>query len=322
MSLSVLLPVELFAHILAFLRDDRPTLRSLSLSTRTLHALAYPLLFTARDFRALSHTHLRPFLVHLGELRVFWRPDMYGDRDAHVLASSLAPHLSPKYIPRLHTLALRGIGTDGMAYLNTLAPALGAFSALTTLSLTSTYHRHMRDVQSLLSPTTLPHLAHLHLHAVTWFMPDYNDCDHDDVHARTTGPALTSLRVSPVYPSCMRPLLTWLARTPTAHSLRALDIPPETRMGADVLHLFASSKSIRHLVAPLRGLQPETLAKYTHLETLALSVGMDDVLTRHDARLPDLLAAVAHNPHLRVIEVRLPYVAGSTYVGPSDALGR
>ncbi|KAI0640362.1 hypothetical protein C8Q79DRAFT_1015307 [Trametes meyenii] len=179
----VRLPIKLFTQILAFLRNDRPTLRSLSLSTRTLHALTYPLLFTVRDFRALSHTHLRPFLIHLSELRVFWRPDMYGDRDAHVFASYLAPHLSTKSIPRLHTLALHGIGTDGMAYLNTLAPTPSAFSALTTLSLTSTYHRHMHDVQSLLSPTTLPHLAHLHLHAVTWFMPDHNDCDRDDVGA-------------------------------------------------------------------------------------------------------------------------------------------
>ncbi|KAI0672600.1 hypothetical protein C8Q78DRAFT_990981 [Trametes maxima] len=292
-----LLPVELYAHIVSFLDDDRPALRALSLSSRTLHALSHPLLFATRDFRALAYAHLQPFLPHLDLLRLFWRPDMHGDRDAQVLASSLAPHLSPTSIPRLRALALRGISADGTAYLATLAPALTAFPALTSLSLTCTYHRHMRDVQTLLSRHTLPRLAHLHLHAVTWFVPDHNDdCADSDPDALAAGPALTSLRISPVYPSCMRPLLAWLARTPTALSLRALDIPPDSRMGPDALRLFASSMS--------------TLATYTDLESLALSVGMDDVLTRNDARLPDLLAAVAHSPRLRAIELRIPYAAG------------
>ncbi|KAI0644159.1 hypothetical protein C8Q79DRAFT_927973 [Trametes meyenii] len=181
---------------------------------------------------------------------------MYGDRDAHVFASSLAPHLSPKYIPRLHTLALRGIGTDGMAYLNTLAPAPSAFSALT-----STYHRHMRDVQSLLSPTTLPYLAHLHLHAITWFMPDYNNCDRDDV-----------------------------TRTPSAHSLRALGIPPKPAWA------LTSSTSSYLPSRSTTSSPPSEGYNYMHLETLALSMGMDDVFTRHDTHLPDLLTAVTHNP--------------------------
>lgn len=249
MPVTARLPVELLAHITSYLGDDRTTLRSLCVSSHALHAVSYPILFSVRDFRALGTPYLKPFLVYLSELRIGWRPDMHGAKDASVLARFLAPYLSAEATPRLRKLTIRGIGADGMVYLNTLGDTLKDFSMLTTLHLNETYHRNMRDVQLLVN--ALPHLAHLHLNAITWANAEFNDCGDDcEFLAR---PALKTLRVSPVYPNCMLPLLAWLAHTPTARTLRTLDVPFTARIGPDALSHFGPS--VQHLSVPLRGLQ-------------------------------------------------------------------
>ncbi|KAJ8494777.1 hypothetical protein ONZ51_g2123 [Trametes cubensis] len=216
MVAQVHVPIELLAHIVTYIGGDNATLRNLCLSSRALHAVSYPLLFSARDFRALGCNHLAPFLPCVHEIRISWKPDMHRNGDAGVLAKSLTPHLSAETTPRLQKLVIRGISADGMTYLNTLGDAFKSFTSLTALHLNETGHRNMRDVQVLIS--ALPRLQHLFLNALTWISPEYNECP-DGESEFLERPALKSLRVSPVYPSCMIPLLVWLGRTPSARDL-------------------------------------------------------------------------------------------------------
>ncbi|KAI0759388.1 hypothetical protein BD413DRAFT_487895 [Trametes elegans] len=278
------LPVELLAHVLSFLRTDLDALRSVCLASHVLHAV----LFAVRDLRTVDRGYLKPFLP----LPISSRPDMHRDRDVHVLTRDLAPSLSPHITPRLHTLLVRGIGSSGMAYLSTLAALFKSFPSLTTLVLNETTHRDMHDVQLLIS--SLPHLAHLSLNALTWISPDYDD-EPDNEPDLFHRPALNSLRVSPVYPSCMLSLLSSLARTPTAHTLRTLDVPATAHIRSGALSPFGPS--LRHLSVPLRTLRPTDLARYPALQSLTLFLGRDDCHSHHPSHLPDILAALPHLSH-------------------------
>ncbi|OSC98262.1 hypothetical protein PYCCODRAFT_1427927 [Trametes coccinea BRFM310] len=317
-TVKILFPFELLAHIVGYIGDDNDALRNLCLSSRALHAISYPLLFALRDFRALQYAHLKPFLPYVRELRISWKPDMQRDRDAEVLARSLQPYLSSEATPRLQKLIIRGISADGMAYLNTLSPALNSFASLTSLLLNETYHRDMRDVQVLI--TSLPHLAHLSLNALTWISPDFNECPDSESTEFLDRPALRSLRVSPVYPSCMLPLLTWLARTPTACTLQTLEVPATARIGPDALSHFG--QSVRHLSVPMRGLRPTLFEKYTSLESLDVYVGIDDFLTQQYARLPEVVEVLPCRGTLRNLTIHIPHEATVTVGGPSDVFGR
>ncbi|KAI9061093.1 hypothetical protein FKP32DRAFT_1655045 [Trametes sanguinea] len=315
---KVCFPFELLAHIVGYIGDDNAALRNLCLSSRALHAISYPLLFAVRDFRALGYAHLKPFLPYVRELRISWKPDMHRDRDAQVLARALEPHLSSEVTPRLQKLVIRGISADGMAYFNTLSKALHSFACLTSLLLNETHHRNMRDVQVLL--TSLPRLAHLSLNALTWISAEYNECADSESAEFLDRPALKSLRVSPVYPSCMLPLLVWLARTPTARTLQTLEVPPAARIGPDVLSHFG--QSVRHLSVPMRGLRPALFEKYTALESLDVFVGIDDFLTRQYARLPEVVEALSCRETLRNLTIHVPHDATVTVGGSSDVFSR
>ncbi|KAI0370962.1 hypothetical protein BV20DRAFT_943033 [Pilatotrama ljubarskyi] len=318
----VRLPFELLAHIVSYLDHDHAALRNLCLASHALHAVSYPLLFAARDFRTLDRPYLQPFLPFLSELRISWKRDMHPDREVQVLTKHLAPHLSPHRTPRLRALAIRGISSDGMAYLNTLGGALKAFTALTTLSLQCTYHRDLSSVQTLLC--ALPHLAHLYLDTVSWVSPGSYESDRCADPASSAaeplaGPALKSLRLSLVYPSCMLPLVAWLARTPTARSLQTLHVPAQARMGPDVLRHFGAS--VRGLCVPLRGLEPSSLKNYTSLASLTLYVGVD-VLTWQYGELPELLENLPCRASLQRLEIHVPYEAVTTLGSTLDVLAR
>ncbi|KAH9902738.1 hypothetical protein C8Q73DRAFT_671552 [Cubamyces lactineus] len=317
MVAQVHVPIELLAHIVNYLGGDNATLRNLCLSSRAFHAVSYPLLFSARDFRALGCGYLAPFLPCVHEIRISWKPDMHRNGDAGVLARSLGPHLSAETTPRLQKLVIRGIGADGMAYLNTLVDAFKGFTSLTALHLNETGHRNMRDVQVLIS--ALPRLQHLSLNALTWISPEHNKCP-DGESEFLERPALKSLRVSPVYPSCMVPLLVWLGRTPSARTLETLEVPPSARIGPDAVPHFGPS--VRHLSVPIRGLRPSALAKYTCLESLELYVGVDDFMMRQCARLPDLLAALPRPGALRALTLYLPFETAFSLPGSLDVFER
>ncbi|KAI0326955.1 hypothetical protein GY45DRAFT_1328311 [Cubamyces sp. BRFM 1775] len=317
MAVKVHVPIELLAHIVTYLGGDNATLRNLCLSSRALHAVSFPLLFSARDFRALGCDYLAPFLPYVHELRVSWKPDMHRNGDAEVLAKSLGPHLSPEATPRLQKLVIRGISADGMAYLNTLGDAFKGFSSLTALHLNETGHRNMRDVQVLIS--ALPRLEHLFLNALTWISPEYNECP-DGESAFLERPALKSLRVSPVYPSCMIPLLVWLGRTPSARTLQTLEVPSSARIGPDAVPHFGPS--VHHLCTPIRGLRPTSLDKYTCLESLELHVGIDDFMMRQYARLPDILVALPNPAALRALTLYVPFEAVFSFPGALDVFAR
>ncbi|KAI0634921.1 hypothetical protein C8Q77DRAFT_1072292 [Trametes polyzona] len=310
-------PVELLAHIVSFLGDDRIALRNVCLSTRALHAVSFRLLFGVRDFRALGAPYLEPFLRFLHELRISWKPDMHGGKDGQVFSRLLTPYLSSSAVPCLQKLTIRGISTDGMTFLNGLHDSFKAFDALTTLDLNETCHRNMRDVQILLC--AFPRLAHLRLNAMTWTSPEFNECDDEpELFER---PALKSLRVSPIYPACMLPLLRWLARTPSARTLSTLDVPIHARIGPDALPHFGPS--VRQLSVPLRGLTPnESLTGYVTLASLTLYVRIDDLLMRSYERLPDIIETLPTPAALHELEIHIPYEAAVTLVGPLDALKR
>ncbi|KAI0827197.1 hypothetical protein BC628DRAFT_1435495 [Trametes gibbosa] len=319
MPAVVHLPVELLSHIVSYLGDNRDTLRALCLSNHLLHAVSYPLLFAVRDFRGLGAPYLAPLLRYLCEIRISWKADMHGGRDAQVLSRFLAPYLSAEGTPRLQKLTIRGLSTDGMTYLNTLGDIFGTFGSLTSLHLNETYHRNMRDVQLFIC--ALPHLTHLHVNAVTWTSPEFNTCDGEEDCDLFTRPALKHLRISPVYPSCMLPLIVWLARTPSARSLQTFDIPRQARVGPDALPQFGSS--VRHVLVPLSGIQPgKTMQSYVSLSSLTLYVRVDDFLTRNYERLPDVIKALPSPAELRELEIHVPYEAVINFVGILGAFSR
>ncbi|KAH9855592.1 hypothetical protein C2E23DRAFT_723862 [Lenzites betulinus] len=304
MPAIVRLPLELLSHIVSYLGDDHDALRALCLSNQVLHAVSFPLLFSVRGFRRLGAPYLKPLLRHLSELRIAWKPDMHGGRDAEVLARFLAPYLSVEEIPRLQKVTIRGINVDGMSYLNTIGNTLKTLTSLTSLHLNETYHKNLRDVQLLIH--ALPHLTHLYMNAVTWTNPEFNTCGEDcDLLGR---PELKYLCVSPVYPSCTLPVLDWLARTPSARSLRTLDVPMQARIGPEALARFGPS--VYHVLVPLSGLQPgKSMQNYVSLTKLTLYVRIDDVFTRNYERLPDLIAALPSPSKLRELEMHVPHEA-------------
>ncbi|OSD00570.1 hypothetical protein PYCCODRAFT_667066 [Trametes coccinea BRFM310] len=230
------LPFDVLSEIWEYLAGDQCALRASALTCKAVLPLSQRRLFTTVDFAKLSNADfISAFGDYVTELRCVGSrlgiEEEAGLDRRRLLSAALE-------LTRLRALELRCVGLfereeplPDFRYLST-----ARFISVTTLILRGTVHTKLAEAKRLIN--SLPALAHLSLAdmnirtSVYFGIPgfgnppaivDENEFDED---ADRAGPRLVSLRVE-----CRRSLthgatalVRWLARTPTAHTLRRLDL--------------------------------------------------------------------------------------------------
>ncbi|KAI9069723.1 hypothetical protein FKP32DRAFT_1671135 [Trametes sanguinea] len=267
-------PSDVLADIWDHFARDVHTLRACALTCSALLPVSQYHLFAVVDLRALtSDEFVRKFsgcVTHLCftpasiSLRRLLQPG--GDSQA-LLSTTLA-------LPRLRALSFASVGPFTRAHDNALTHQMyehaARFVALTALSLDGTRHRDVPELIAFIR--AFPALAHLDLGPITLATPERPP----SFWADEDRPRLTSFRAAPgSFSHSTVVLLAWLSHTPTAHTLRKLEISPGASQLAALLNTFGPS--VQDLVLPIDHLVARVPPHYLDLIEVDCTVNHPDV---------------------------------------------
>ena len=238
MAFLTSLPAEILAYILGHLSEDGSTLKSCSLVCRALSPVSQYYLLSKVDFEFLDHLEAEPYRSHITHLTLSPKSEILAAYPDPPIEAALA-------LPRMRGISVSKVSFQHMSFPAAVYARFTAFTAVVELSLHETKHPDREHIQGILC--ALPNLSILSLRAVTLLkypsgVGRYFKRNPPELPQESSGPRLTRLRASPSYAmDGTTAVVEWLQHTPTAETLRKLEIPAESQNSHVVLDGFGPS---------------------------------------------------------------------------------